>query len=97
MKVECNECGKLFTIVNEKRKHPNDIEETFFSCSYCQKEYIVLVTDPELRKEQMAIKELHQEYLKRKNDAITRAEMLKAELETDKFVDDTIKMLDELE
>lgn len=97
MKVICEECEKEFTIVNLVRKHPNEIEEKYFECSYCGFEYTFLVTDPALREEQEAIKKLHGEYIRRKNAAQKRAIQLKSQIETDKYIDDVIESLDKLE
>lgn len=94
--VECNECNEQF-IINEKiRKHPNAIEETYFECPSCEYEYIVLVTDPPLRKEIKEIKKLHERYIKRRSKATARSEVLQSKLETDKVMQDALEAVDDV-
>lgn len=97
MKVQCDDCEKKFEVVNQVRKHPNDIEEKYFQCTHCGREYTFLVTDPALRREQSQLKLLHDEYIRRKNAAQVRAVELSSQINTDKFIDDVIQSLDELE
>lgn len=94
--VECNECGEQFIINERIRKHPNAIEETYFKCPHCNYEYTVLVTDPPLRKEIKEIKKLHERYIRRRNKATARSEVLKSKLEADKVMQDAIEAVDDV-
>jgi len=48
--VNCNECGKNFTVDVKTMKHPNDIVETYFKCTHCYYHYTSYVENNRVRK-----------------------------------------------
>lgn len=59
MEVRCDECNKHFTITNLKeKKHPKGIVETYFKCSACKKKYVAFVTNQQIRKLQLKLRNL---------------------------------------
>lgn len=47
--VRCNACGCAF-VPEPKTQREGEIEYTFFNCDYCDKAFMVSVTDAALRK-----------------------------------------------
>ncbi|GIO22442.1 hypothetical protein [Oceanobacillus sp. J11TS1] len=50
MLATCNNCGEILTVKFQKKKHPNNIEETYFECDRCYYHYTSFVTDKKVRK-----------------------------------------------
>lgn len=57
--VFCDECDKDFKIKMKEKKHGVSIHESYFVCPHCKKKYTAFVTDPECRKMQREIAEIH--------------------------------------
>jgi hypothetical protein len=69
-KVTCDDCQKEF-IINELKTRwiQPDIQETYFVCKHCNKEYRVCLTDPEIRKLQEKVQDLNKPINKFKNSS----------------------------
>lgn len=48
----CDQCNYITDVVFNKAKHPNGIEETYFTCEHCHYRYTSFVTDSWVRKKQ---------------------------------------------
>ncbi|NEZ43743.1 hypothetical protein [Paenibacillus alvei] len=49
-KVKCNECSEEFRITSiEVKPVKDDIEKNYFTCPYCNSEYLVSYTDTSVR------------------------------------------------
>ncbi len=48
--VRCNECNEQFDIDVKTKKHPNEIIETYFTCSHCYHHYTSYVDNKRVRK-----------------------------------------------
>lgn len=47
----CDQCNYITDVVFHKAKHPNGIEETYFTCERCFYRYTSFVTDSWVRKQ----------------------------------------------
>lgn len=94
----CDECEKEFVIVDKKHKYPKGIEENYFTCPHCSEEYVFLVTDAALRKEQKRIKKLSERYITSRNKATIRSDQLMEQLnqmKTDNIINNAMNSVDE--
>lgn len=48
----CAQCNRVTDIQYKVKKHPNDIQETYFKCDQCQYHFTCFVTDKKVRKMQ---------------------------------------------
>ena len=48
----CDNCEKITVVEFKEKKHPNNIQETYFKCEYCFFHYTSFVTDAKVRKMQ---------------------------------------------
>lgn len=46
----CNKCNLVTDIKYKVKKHPNEIEETYFECDQCHYHFTCFVTDNKVRK-----------------------------------------------
>lgn len=50
--AHCTKCDYITDIVFKEKKHPNNIQETYFKCEHCHYHYTSFVTDAKVRKMQ---------------------------------------------
>lgn len=48
----CDKCNRVTDINYQVKKHPNDIQETYFKCDQCHYHFTCFVTDKKVRKMQ---------------------------------------------
>lgn len=46
---QCTNCEKMFVIDLQEKDHGKGITETFFSCSFCNHRYLVIITNRTIR------------------------------------------------
>lgn len=61
MNVTCDQCSKEFVLQKKKKKHPNGVEEIYFTCPHCQARYSSAFTNARARKIQKQIRQLWSE------------------------------------
>lgn len=60
MAVHCDNCKGGFHIDLQQRRLEDAVEETYFSCPYCQTEYPSFYTDTVVREKQRSISKLRE-------------------------------------
>jgi hypothetical protein len=68
--TRCDECKRDFPIKLRTRKN-NGIEENFFTCPHCKKNYVSFVTNKEIRRKQREIVGLRRR-IARQQDPVKR-------------------------
>lgn len=90
----CNEgCGQQFTITETPTiQMDGKIEKTIFTCPYCQREYVMFYTDPEIRKLQEKIQKVLQQKVR---PNLRYAESVKQEKKIQKQAERVNKLIGE--
>ncbi|OKP91863.1 hypothetical protein A3844_01750 [Paenibacillus helianthi] len=67
MPVQCDNCKGGFHIDLQHRRLDDSVEETYFTCPYCQTEYPSFYTNTAVREKQRSINQLRERYNGLKN------------------------------
>ncbi|MEI2395604.1 hypothetical protein [Paenibacillus phytohabitans] len=69
MAVHCDNCKGGFHIDLQHRWLEDSVEETYFTCPYCQTEYSSFYTDTNVREKQRSISKLRERFTALKDPA----------------------------